>query len=142
MATMILPRFPFFGLKTLSVRGFPSKLIESTAKMANLIMNLPRKWQIYDRVRGVALSQEKFQFIFTYEHDSEMVLKKGVQTFNEWTLAIERWTEFPPPDFLQIILVWVQIRNIPINHYTTQAITALGEIIGQVKEVAFDPLQP
>ncbi|KAG7551463.1 Zinc knuckle CX2CX4HX4C [Arabidopsis thaliana x Arabidopsis arenosa] len=111
-------------------------------KMANLIMNLPRKWQIYDRVRGVALSQERFQFIFTYEHDLEMVLKKGVQTFNEWTLAIERWTEFPPLDYLQFILVWVQIRNIPINHYTTKAITALGEIIGQVKEVAFDPLQP
>lgn len=111
-------------------------------KMANLIMNLPRKWQIYDRVRGVALSQEKFQFIFKYEHDLQMILNKGVHTFNEWTLAIERWKEFPPADYLQFIHVWVQIRKIPINHYTTESITALGEIIGQVKEVVFDPLQP
>ncbi|KAL0834079.1 hypothetical protein Bca101_085968 [Brassica carinata] len=37
-------------------------------KVSNLIRNMPRKWQKYDRVRGVALSQERFQFIFN--HDS------------------------------------------------------------------------
>lgn len=45
-------------------------------KMASLILDLPRKWQLYDRVRGVALTKEKFQFTFKYEHDLEDVLKK------------------------------------------------------------------
>lgn len=67
------------------------------------------------------------------------ILAKGVHTFNEWTLAIERWVENPPADYLQFIEVWVQIRNIPVNHYTIPTITMLGEFVGQVVEVAFDP---
>lgn len=92
-----------------------------------------------DRVRGVALSKERFQFFFKYEHDLEEILEKGVHTYNEWTVVTERWMEHPPLDSLQIILLWVQIRNIPVNHYSIPAITAFGEIIGQVTEVAYDP---
>lgn len=29
-------------------------------KMFDLILDMPRKWQLYDRVRGIALTQEKF----------------------------------------------------------------------------------
>ncbi|XP_024009126.1 uncharacterized protein LOC112084158 [Eutrema salsugineum] len=110
-------------------------------KMSDLILDMPRKWQLYDRVRGVALNQERFQFIFKHELDLEEVLRKGVQSFNLWTLAIERWIERPPSDYLQFIEVWVQIRKIPVNHYTLKAITALGEFAGLVKVVAWDPLK-
>lgn len=111
-------------------------------QMSSLVRDMPRKWQLYHRVRGVALTQEKFQFIFQHEHDLERILEKGVHTFNEWAIVIDRWVENPPEDYLKFMPIWVQIRNIPVNHYTTQAITALGEIVGQVMEVAFDPLQP
>ncbi|KAG7591372.1 Endonuclease/exonuclease/phosphatase superfamily [Arabidopsis thaliana x Arabidopsis arenosa] len=110
--------------------------------MSDLIKDMPRKWQLYDRVRGLALSKERFQFIFQYEHDLEMVLQKGVQSFNQWTIAIERWVEKPPADYLQFIHVWVQLRNIPVNHFTVASIHALGEFAGQVVVVAFDPLKP
>lgn len=66
---------------------------------------MPRKWQKSDRIRGVALSKEKFQFIFKSEHDLEDVLQKGFQTYNEWGLVIERWAEIPPPDSLQFVLL-------------------------------------
>ncbi|XP_024009554.1 uncharacterized protein LOC112084588 [Eutrema salsugineum] len=108
-------------------------------KMANLILDLPRKWQKYDRVRGVALSRERFQFFFKYEHDLNEILDKGVHTFNEWALATERWEEQPSSESLQFVPIWVQIRNIPINHYTEEAITALGDLVGLVTEIAFDP---
>lgn len=110
--------------------------------MKHLIRNMPRKWQKVGRVQGVALSQERFQFIFNSEHDLQEVLDKGVHTFNEWTLAVDRWYENPPDDYLRFIPIWVQIWNLPVNHYTVQAITALGELIGQVKEVAFNPDEP
>lgn len=110
--------------------------------MSSLILNMPRKWQLVGRVRGVALSQEKFQFIFKHKHDMEAILERGVHTYNEWAIAIDRWVENPPADYLQFISVWFQIRNIPVNHYTVQAITALGEIIGEVKEVILDPTNP
>ncbi|XP_024004809.1 uncharacterized protein At4g02000-like [Eutrema salsugineum] len=110
--------------------------------MADLILDMPRKWQVYDRVRGVALSSERFQFIFKYEHDLEEVLKKRVWTFNEWSIIIDRWVEKPPDDYLKFMPVWIQIRNIPVNYYTEASIYDLGSIIGEVKEMAFDPEKP
>ncbi|XP_018453707.2 uncharacterized protein LOC108824826 [Raphanus sativus] len=50
--------------------------------------------------------------------------------------------ENPPPDYLHFIKIWVQIRNIPLNHYTKEAITLIGEWLGEVKVVAFDPHKP
>ncbi|XP_018475867.1 uncharacterized protein LOC108847174 [Raphanus sativus] len=38
-------------------------------KMSSLILIMPRMWQKEGRVRGVALSQERFQFIFQHEYD-------------------------------------------------------------------------
>lgn len=51
-------------------------------KMSDLILEMPRKWQLYDRVKGVALSKEKFQFIFKYERDLIDVLNRGPHTSN------------------------------------------------------------
>lgn len=108
-------------------------------KVSDIILNMPRMGQIYDRVRGIALTKEKFQFIFKYEHDLEEILKKGVYTYNQWALVIEHWVEKPLLDYLQYIEVWVQLRNIPVNHYIAEAITAFGEFAGQM---TYDPLKP
>lgn len=111
-------------------------------KMSNLIWRMPRKWQKEGKCRGVALTQERFQFFFDHEHDLLDVLEKGVHTCNEWALAIERWVEEPPDDYLQYILLWVRISNIPVNYYTNEAIMALGDLVGEVKEFIFDPIKP
>lgn len=110
--------------------------------MPGLIRTMPRKWKKEGRVRGIALSQERFQFIFQSEHDLIDVLEKGVQTFNEWAMVLERWVENPPEDYLQYIPLWVRISHIPVNYYTIPALSALGDIVGKVKVVAFDPSQP
>lgn len=93
-------------------------------------------------MRGVALSQERFQFFFQNENDLMDILEKGVHTFNEWVIVLERWVENPPEDYLQHIPLWIQMRRIPVNHYTKKALTALGDIIGEVIVVAFDPSKP
>ncbi|KAL0728063.1 hypothetical protein Bca4012_024156 [Brassica carinata] len=110
--------------------------------MTDLILDTPRKWQLYDRVKGVALSKDRFQFIFKYEQDLLDILNRGAHTSNQWSIALERWVERPPSDYLQFIEVWVQMRNIPVNHYTKAALTDLAEFAGQVIEVAFDPDKP
>ena len=107
--------------------------------MANLILDMPRKWQIVNRVRGIGLTRERFQFIFLHAYDLQDVLDKGMQTYCDWGLAIERWAERPPPGYLQYVSIWVRIRNIPVNHYTKPAIEELGGLIGHVEMVAFDP---
>lgn len=139
----VMPDLPQFRSHERNARSLIGRILNPDCqKMASLIHDMPRKWQKQGRVRGVALSKERFQFIFDHEHDLLDVLDKGVHTFNDWTLAIDRWVENPPEDYLQYINIWVQIRNIPVNHYTSEAITALGEIVGEVKVVAFDPDKP
>ena len=108
-------------------------------KMTDLILDMPRKWQLYDRVRGVALSKDRFQFIFKYERDLLDVLHRGPHTSNMWSIVLERWVERPPADYLKFLYVWVQMRNIPVNHYTPEAIHDLGKFAGEVVEVPFDP---
>ncbi|XP_013607906.1 uncharacterized protein LOC106368112 [Brassica napus] len=108
-------------------------------KMSDLILEMPRKWQLYDRVKGVALSKDRFQFIFKYERDLLDVLNRGPHTSNMWSIVLERWVEKPPVDYLQYLFVWVQMQNIPVNHYTPEAIHDLGKFAGEVVEVPFDP---
>lgn len=110
--------------------------------MSTLIIQMPRKWQKEGKVRGIALSRERFQFIFNSEHDLLDVLEKGVQTHNEWVIVLERWTENPPDDYLQFIPLWIRISNIPVNFYTVEALSKLGDVIGKVELVAFDPSKP
>lgn len=135
-----LPGFSSAEKNSLSIMG--RLLNPECQKMSGLILTMPRKWQKEGRVRGVALSQEKFQFIFQHEHDLQDVLEKGVQTYNQWALVMERWVENPPEDYLQYIPLWVRISKIPVNYYTTPALMTLGEMIGEVKVLAFDPMKP
>ncbi|XP_023640390.1 uncharacterized protein LOC111831096 [Capsella rubella] len=135
-----LPQFSSCEKNELSLIG--RLLNPKCQSMSSLVFNMPRKWQKIGRVRGVALSSERFQFIFSSEHDLVEVLEKGFQTYNEWGLAMERWSEHPSVESLQFVSLWVQIKNIPLNYYTKQAITLLGELVGQVLEVVFDPDKP
>ncbi|KFK41160.1 hypothetical protein AALP_AA2G093400 [Arabis alpina] len=111
-------------------------------KMKSLILDMPRIWKLNDSVRGVALSKEKFQFIFKNKQDLEEIISKGVWSYNEWTIVIDRWLQNPSPDYLQFMPVWVQIRNIPVNHYTLATIKSLGKIIGKVLQVDYNPTKP
>lgn len=65
-----------------------------------------------------------------------------MHTFNDWVVVVDRWYENPPDNYLQFMPMWIQIWNLPINFYTKKAITALGEIIGQVTEVVLDTEKP
>lgn len=135
-----LPDIPEFSSKDVNSVSIIGRILNPECqKVSSLILDMPRKWQIYNRVRGVALSQEKFQFIFKYEHEMEDILQKGVHTYNYWTLAVDRWIEHPPPDYLQFILIWVQLRNIPLNHYTYEAIHTLAGFVGEIVDMDFDP---
>lgn len=57
-----LPQFCSSEKNTLSLMG--RLLNPECQNMAYLIFDMPKKWRLYDRVRGVTLSNKKFQFIF------------------------------------------------------------------------------
>ncbi|KAG2271392.1 hypothetical protein Bca52824_065947 [Brassica carinata] len=136
-----MPDLPGFCSNEKNKLSLVGRMLNRVSKMSTRSENA-RKWSKEGKCRGVALSQERFQFFFDHEHDLLDVLEKGVHTFNEWALAIERWVEEPPDDYLQFISLWVRISNIPINYYTKEAIMALGDLVGEVKEFIFDPTKP
>ena len=86
--------------------------------MARMIDYMPQAWRLYDRVRGISLTRDRFQFVFKREEDLVTVLNDRPWSYNHWTMVMERWTPSPPRDFLSTFEVWIRIRNIPINHYT------------------------
>lgn len=142
-APFVMPELPGFSSAEENKLSLIGRLLNPQCqKMSSLIMKMPRVWQKEGRVRGIALSQERFQFIFQNEFDLLDVLERGVHTFNEWVIVVERWVENPPEDYLQFIPIWVQISNIPVNCYTTGALTALGDLVGKTVVVAFDPTKP
>lgn len=65
--------------------------------MRRMIMNMPKIWKVYDRVRGITLTKECFLFFFKLESDLLTVLEAGFWTYDEWGMVLERWVEHPPP---------------------------------------------
>lgn len=107
-------------------------------RMTNWILDMPRIWRFYSRVRGVALSQEKFQFIFKSEDDLKEVLNTGVWTQDDWCVVMERWIEKPPPDYLMFLPIWIRLRNIPVNYYTEETIKEIAKCVGEVLKVELE----
>lgn len=131
------PRFRVFDENAASILG---RLLNPDCQiMAKMIEAMPRVWRMVGRVRGIALSKEKFQFIFKREEDLQTVLNDRPWSYDHWTMIMERWIPSPPEDFLTSFEVWVRIRNIPMNHYTIETMNMLAKAIGKVEEIAYDP---
>ncbi|CAA7054863.1 unnamed protein product [Microthlaspi erraticum] len=116
---LVLPNRPEYsscGNNVLSLIG--RVLNPDCQKISHLLIDLPRRWGKRDRIRGVVLSNERFQFFFKTEHDLVEILGKGLQCFSEWAVVMERWVLKEPVGFLQFASIWVQIRNLPVNNYT------------------------
>ncbi|XP_013632825.1 PREDICTED: uncharacterized protein LOC106338381 [Brassica oleracea var. oleracea] len=110
--------------------------------MGRMLRTMPKVWKIYDRVGSIALTRERFQFIFDLETDIQMVLKQGFWTFDDWGMALERWVETPPPAYLQTAMIWVRLHNLPVNYLQLKTIDAVVDVIGHVKVIEFDPTKP
>lgn len=67
------PRFRVFDENETSLLG--RLLNPDCQSMARMIEYMPTVWRVYDRVRGIALSRDRFQFVFKREEDLQTVLK-------------------------------------------------------------------
>lgn len=59
--TAVMSSLPEFSSAVDNVNSLIGRVLNPDGcRMANLILDLPRKWQKVDRVRGIALSKERF----------------------------------------------------------------------------------
>ncbi|XP_024015972.1 uncharacterized protein LOC112089221 [Eutrema salsugineum] len=121
-------------------RSLIGKLLNPECQnMARMLRIMPRIWKVYNRVRGIALSKESFQFIFERDTDIETVMKDGIWSFDDWSMVLDRWVENPPVNFLKTAPIWIRISKIPLYFCTLKTIDAIANKVGQVKEILFDP---
>ena len=131
------PRFRVVDENQISLLG--RLLNPDCQSMSRMIEYMPTAWRVYDRVRGIALSRDRFQFVFQREEDLQTVLNDRPWSYNHWAMALERWTSNPPQDFLQSIDVWIRIRNIPAIFFTAETMFKLASEVGVVEDIAYDP---
>lgn len=126
-----------------SARSLIGRLLNPECQnMARMLKIMPRIWKIYERVKGIALSKESFQFIFELETDLQTVMKHGLWTFDDWGMVMDRWQEFPPPKFLQTAPIWIRIHKIPVNYFSLKTMDAIADAVGHVKTIEYDPDKP
>ncbi|XP_018459873.1 uncharacterized protein LOC108830791 [Raphanus sativus] len=92
----------------MTASDFDKALLEMTLEEDEEPYVLPDK----PEVKGVALSKDRFQFIFKSERDLNHVLNRGPQTSNSWSIVLDRWVAKPLKDYLKYLFVWVQMRNL------------------------------
>ncbi|XP_019095330.1 PREDICTED: uncharacterized protein LOC109130252 [Camelina sativa] len=136
---LVLSNLPQFYSSERNVRSLIGRFLNPDyQRMSNWILEMPRIWRLYNRVRGVALSRDRFQFIFKYDEDINEILKTGVWTQDDWGVVMERWVADPPANYLMFLPVWIRLRNLPVNHYTKDTIGEIAGCVGQVLELPFD----
>lgn len=123
------PRFQVFDENEKSIMG--RLLNPDCQSMARMIDYMPTAWRVTGRVRGIALSRDRFQFVFQREEDLQTVLMDRPWSYNHWAMVLERWTAYPPEDFLQTMMVWIRIRHIPVNFFTTETMYKLAKEVGE-----------
>ena len=131
------PRFRVIDENETSILG--RLLNPECQSMARMIDYMPTAWRVYGRVRGIALSKDRFQFVFQREEDLQTVLKDRPWSYNHWAMALERWTANPPDDFLKTMDLWIRIRHIPVEFFTTDTMYRLASEVGKVDVIAYDP---
>ncbi|KAG2306151.1 hypothetical protein Bca52824_025899 [Brassica carinata] len=135
-----LPDSPRFKVFEENARSLLGRLLNPSCQpMDEMIETMPRVWRVYDRVRGIALSSEKFQFVFQREEYLETVLRDRPWSFKQWTMLLDRWIPSPPRNFLTTVDVWVRISKIPMNYYKIETMDFLASKVGRVLEIAYDP---
>lgn len=97
-APLTLPDEPRFRVVAENECSLLGRLLNPDCQiMARMIDYMPIAWRIYGRVRGIALSRDRFQFVFQREEDLVTVLKDRPWSYNRWAMTLERWTPSPPP---------------------------------------------
>lgn len=137
---LTLPDSPRFRVIDENQTSLLGRLLNPDCQsMARMIEYMPTAWRVYGRVRGIALSRDRFQFVFQREEDLQTVLQDRPWSYNHWTMLLERWTANPPPGFLQKMEIWIRIRHIPTSLFTAGTMDRLASEVGKVEEIAYDP---
>ncbi|CAL9246700.1 unnamed protein product [Arabidopsis halleri] len=110
--------------------------------LRRILSALPRSWGrgMAARVHGRILDGQCVQFRFRSESDLVSVIRRAPWLYNHWFVALQRWVDFPGPDFLTFIDLWVQVRGIPPPYVSELSVRFIAHTLGPVIEVDFNEI--
>ncbi|KAJ0267257.1 hypothetical protein HA466_0011130 [Hirschfeldia incana] len=106
--------------------------------MTALLSNLPKIWNLENRVAGVDLGHGKFQFDFEAEEDIEEVLKNQPYHFDYWMLSLARWQPMKSRNYPSEITFWIRVVGVPGDYWGEPSFESIGDAIGKTVEVDLD----
>ncbi|KAG2305973.1 hypothetical protein Bca52824_025721 [Brassica carinata] len=118
-----------------SLMGRPSM---QTANIRHSCQDYQR-WGVPGLINGRIVERRKFQFIFPSEEMLSSVLERGPWAVNERMLIMTRWNAGMDDRDLNHIPFWVQIRGIPLEYLSEPVIRNIGDRMGEVMKVDFNP---
>lgn len=101
---------------------------------AGIKVMMPKIWKLDGRINSRINEDGTVQFFFRQKHQLLTILDDGPWTYKDWLVIVDQWTRRHAPDYLKVIPFWVNIHNIPDDSRNPEAVTEVGEILGQVKE--------
>ncbi|KAL9285884.1 hypothetical protein AtEden1_Chr4g0279481 [Arabidopsis thaliana] len=89
--------------------------------------------------------------VISIEHDTPLVLSNLLEfrsternqssvlglTQDDWCVAMEKCVEEQPDVYLRFHLVWIRLRNRPVNYYTKKYIKEIAAGVGKVIKCPF-----
>ncbi|KAL0855750.1 hypothetical protein Bca101_060903 [Brassica carinata] len=120
-----------------SLMGRPS--MQTKQNIRALLSALPKMWGVPGLINGRIVERRKFQFIFPSEEMLSSVLERGPWAVNERMLIMTRWNAGMDDRDLNHIPFWVQIRGIPLEYLSEPVIRNIGDRMGEVMKVDFNP---
>ncbi|XP_013632863.1 PREDICTED: uncharacterized protein LOC106338429 [Brassica oleracea var. oleracea] len=137
---LVLPESPQFTVLDANETSMLGRLLNPDCQsMSRMIDYMPTAWRVYGRVLGIALTRDRFKFVFQREEDLVTVLNDRPWSYNHCAMALERWTASPHEDFLRTMEIWIRIRNIRQIHFTSEMMYKLASEIGKVEVITYDP---
>lgn len=113
-------------------------LMPRKQNLRQVLASLPRTWGMVGFVRGRMVGNWRFQFVFPSEESLETVLRRGLWSYAERMLVLQRWSPEMDPSALNFIPFWIQIKGIPLQFMNFGVIDSIARSLGEVLGTDFD----
>ncbi|CAA7056509.1 unnamed protein product [Microthlaspi erraticum] len=114
-------------------------LIPRRQNLRAIVATLPRNWGLTGVISGRVIERRRFQFVFPSEDLMQSVLNRGPWSYGDRMLVLQQWRPEMDETDLNIIPFWVQVRGIPIQFLTRNVIYHIGDSLGHVNVIDFNP---
>lgn len=82
-------------------------LMPRKQNLRQVLVSLPRTWGMVGFVRGRMVGNWRFQFVFPLKESLETVLRRGLWSYAERMLVLQRWSPEMDPSALNFIPFWI-----------------------------------